>query len=180
MSCLMTKARSRQGGFTLAEVMIAMAIIGITAVVLLEQRIEVVRGAARARDLRSTWVLTSQKLAELELDKALWTGTETQSNGDFAEVDPEFALYRWDYQIVREPIEVLDPKDPDADKKPRELMKLTLVVRTPGVEEPIVIEAEFPIKENKPDEPPPETAPASGTQPPATGTTPPPSGTKGP
>ncbi len=203
MSCLKTKARSRQGGlalrsagkprrgrrdggFTLVEVMIAMAIIGITAVVLLEQRIEVVRDAARARDLRSAWVLTSQRLAELELDKTLWTGTETQNNGDFADVDPEFASYRWDYQIVREPIDVLDPKDPDADKKPRELMKLTLVVRTPGVEEPIVIEAEFPIKENKPDEPPPatpatpDTASPSGTPAPASGATAPAPGPKRP
>ena len=161
--------------------MIAMAIIGITAVVLLEQRLEVVRDASRARELRSAWVLTSQKLAELELDKALWTGEQTQSNGDFGEVDPEFSAYHWDYQIVREPIEVLDPKDPDADKKPRELLKLTLVVRSPGMEDPIVVEAEFPIKENKPDAPPepstPENAPASGTQPP-TGINPEPRGGK--
>jgi prepilin-type N-terminal cleavage/methylation domain-containing protein len=174
---LKIKGRSRQGGFTLVEVMIAMAIIGVTAVVLLEQRLEVVRDAARAREMRSTWVLTSQKLAELELDKSLWTGQETQSNGDFGDVDPEFAWYRWDYQIVREPIDVVDQKDPDADKKPRELLKLTLVVRSPGVEDPIVVEAEFPIKENKPDEPPQpaasDSAPASGAQPkPPAGVTP--------
>jgi prepilin-type N-terminal cleavage/methylation domain-containing protein len=184
MSCLKIKGpslaarRRHDRGFTLVEVMIAMAIIGIVAVVLLEQRIEVVRDAARARDMRSAWVLTSQKLAELELDKTLWTGQQTQSNGDFGDVDAEFAAYRWDYQIVREPIEIADPKDPEADKKPRELLKLTLVVRTPGVEEPIVVEAEFPIKENKPDAPEPgttENAPASGTQPPS-GTSPAPPG----
>jgi general secretion pathway protein I len=170
---LKIKGRKREGGFTLIEVMIAMAIIGITAVVLLEQRLEVVRDAARARDMRSAWVLASQKLAELELDKTLWTGTQTQSNGDFGNVDPSFGTYYWDYQIVRLPIDISDPNDPEADKKPRELLKLTLVVRVPGLEEAIVLEAEFPIAENKP-----EPAPASSETPkdPGTGAPTPPSG----
>jgi hypothetical protein len=159
--------------------MIAMAIIGITAVVLLEQRIEVVRDAARARDLRTAWVLSSQKMAELELDKALWTGAQTQSNGDFGDVDPAFTDYRWDYQIVREPIEISDATDKKDAKKPPEILRLTLVVRAPGVDDPIVLEAEFPIRENKP-EPAPSTpaeggAPASGTTPPS-GTAPPAAG----
>src|SRR6516164_3201720 len=81
---------ARQAGFTLVEVMIALAIIGVTAVVLLQQRLEIVRAAARARDLRTAWVLTSQKVAELELDPTLWTGAGRQSNGDFYEVDPEY------------------------------------------------------------------------------------------
>jgi len=158
-----------------------MAIIGITAVVLLEQRLEVVRDAGRARDMRTAWVLSSQKLAELELDKTLWTGTQTQSNGDFGTVDAEYASYRWDYQIVRVPIDISDPKDPESDKKPRELLKLTLAVRAPGVDEPIVLEAEFPIAENKP-EPPPASSEGKdappGTQPSPSGVTPPPGGTK--
>jgi len=83
MSCLKTKGprRAGQAGFTLVEVMIAMAIIGVTAVVLLQQRIEIVRDAARARDLRTAWILTSQKLAELELDPTMWTGAGMQSQG---------------------------------------------------------------------------------------------------
>lgn len=127
--------------------MIALAIIGVTAVVLLEQRLEIVRDAGRARDLRTVWVLASQKMAELELDKSLWTGQGLQSNGDFADVDPDYRDYYWEYQIVRVPIEVADPKDPKSDKKPRELLRLTLGVRAPGVEEPFVLEAEFPIQD---------------------------------
>src|SRR5215831_2597872 len=113
----------KDSGFTLVEVMIAMAIIGITAVVLLEQRLQVVRDAARARDLRTAWILASQKLAELELDKTLWLGQGSQNNGDFSEVDAEYGHFLWDYQIVKVPIDIGDPKDPESDKKPRELLR---------------------------------------------------------
>src|SRR5262245_45382616 len=119
MSSWKTKARrsARRGGFTLVEVMIAMAIIGVTAVVLLQQRIEIVRDAARARDLRTSWILTSQKLAELELDPTLWTGAGLQSNGDFSDVAPEYGDFYWEYQIVREEIDLTDPNDPKSEKK---------------------------------------------------------------
>jgi hypothetical protein len=146
--------------------------------VLLEQRLEVVRDASRARDMRTAWVLASQKLAELELDKTLWTGQQTQSNGDFGTVDPAFSSYYWDYQIVRLPIEIADPNDPERDRKPRELLKLTLVVRAPGMEDPIVLEAEFPIWEDKPEASataPDSKDPATG-QPTPPGVTPPPAG----
>lgn len=135
-----------EGGFTLVEVLIAMAIIGLTAVVLLDQRIGIVQDAGRARDKRTSWVLASQKLAELELDPAIWTGLGGQNNGDFAEVDPELAAFQWEYQIVRMLIDTSGPTDPKKDDpKKREVFRLTLGVRAPGSEEPIVLEAEFPV-----------------------------------
>jgi prepilin-type N-terminal cleavage/methylation domain-containing protein len=172
---LRTEARIRnpksairnQAGFTLVEVMIAMAIIGVTAVVLLQQRIEIVRDAARARDLRTAWILTSQKMAELELDPTLWTGTGQQSNGDFSEVSQEYGAFYWEYQIVREQLDLSDPADPRAEKKIRELLRLTLMVRGPNAE-PVVVEAQFPIQDPKAAEPPPAeggTPPPSGSQP---------------
>jgi prepilin-type N-terminal cleavage/methylation domain-containing protein len=168
-SCLKTKARS-QDGFTLVEVMIALAIIGVTAVVLLNQRLEVVRDAGRARDLRTVWVLASQKLAELELDKSLWLGQGSQSNGDFREVDADYRDFYWEYQIVRIPIDLSDPKDLKSDKKPRELLRLTLGVKAPAIEEPFVLEAEFPILDPAA-QPPPK--PAGDGKPPDGGATPP-------
>jgi len=173
MSCLKTKGprRAGQAGFTLVEVMIAMAIIGVTAVVLLQQRIEIVRDAARARDLRTAWILTSQKLAELELDPTMWTGAGMQSNGDFSDVQPEYGEFYWEYQIVKEQIELSDPRDPKAEKKPRDLMRLTLLVRAPNANDPIVVEAQFPIYDPKA-APPPTTPPDGTAQPPPSGTTP--------
>lgn len=172
-----TPSRGRgRSGFTLVEVMIAMAIIGVTAVVLLQQRIEIVRDAARARDLRTAWILTSQKLAELELDPTLWAGAGMQSNGDFSEVDPDYGAFYWEYQIVREQIDLTDPRDPNAEKKLRDLMRLTLTVRAPNAEDPIVVEAQFPIQDPKATRPPaPDSGtPAPGPGPAGTPSTPPP------
>jgi len=174
----MRKVRRSQGGFTLVEVMIALAIIGITAVVLLDQRLQVVRDAGRARDLRTAWILAAQKMAELELDVTLWTGASTQSNGDFSEVNPDYATFYWDYQIVREPIDLSDPNDPKSEKKPRELMRLTLVVRAQGLEEPVVLEGQFPIRDPKAEAA--AAAAASGEGQPASGAPQPPSGTPPP
>lgn len=162
-------------GFTLVEVMIALAIIGVTAVVLLDQRLQVVRDAARARDLRTAWILTTQKMAELELDPTLWTGLSSQSNGDFSELDPAYAAFYWEYQIVREPIDLTDPNDPKAEKqKPKELLRLTLSVRAPGLEDPIVLEGQFPIMDQSAatSSPPAEGEKTGETGAPASGTTP--------
>jgi len=157
---LKTRAISRQG-FTLVEVLIAMAIIGVTAVVLLDQRITIVQDAARARDKRTAWVLAAQKMAELELDPTLWAGLGGQNNGDFSEVDPEYAAISWEYQIVRQLIETGDPQDAkqEEDPKKREIFRLTLTVRPPGMDEPVVLEGEFPVNPPKPDAPDPAKDP---------------------
>jgi prepilin-type N-terminal cleavage/methylation domain-containing protein len=176
---LKTRASKRRaGGFTLVEVMIALAIVAVTAVVLLDQRLAIVQDAGRARDKRICWVLASQKLAELELDKSLWTGIGGGNNGDFSEVDPDYGVFTWEYQIVREPIDTSDPtaaQNQGDDPKKRELFRLTLTVRAPSLEEPIVLEGEFPTT------PPPDdasktdptkadpSAPSSGTPAPAGG-----------
>lgn len=148
--------RRRDGGFTLVEVLIAMAIIGVTAVVLLDQRIGIVQDAGRARDKRTSWVLAAQKMAELELDPTLWTGLGSQNNGDFSEVDPELAVFWWEYVIQRILIDTSNPADPKVeDPKKREVFRLTLTVRAPGIDEPVMLEAEFPVDPPKPETPDP-------------------------
>jgi len=181
MDCLKTRETS---GFTLVEVMIAMAIIALTAVVLLDQRMAIVRDAGRARDMRTVWILASQKMAELELDKTLWTGLGSQSNGDFGDVNPDYTPIQWEYQIVRESVEIPDPTASAAenanDKKKRELYRLTLTVRSPGNDDPILLEGEFTVTPPKPegsgttDDPsktgtPDPSKPPDSAVPPATG-----------
>src|SRR5439155_16051572 len=83
----------------------------------------------------------------------------SSNNGDFSEVDPEYGVFAWEYQIVREEIQTSDPLDLPKDKseiKKRELFRLTLTVRPPG-DDPIVLEAEFPTTP-----PQPPTDPAKG------------------
>jgi hypothetical protein len=142
-----------------------MAIIGITSVVLLDQRMAIVQDAARARDMRTCWILASQKMAELELDKTLWVGLGTSSNGDFGDVEPDYGIYQWEYQILREVIDTTPQGETASqdESKRRELFRLTLTVRAPGVDDPIILEAEFPVAPPKS----PESDPAKDGQPPA-------------
>jgi len=158
-------ANRRTAGFTLIEVMIALAIIALTSVILLDQRVEIVRDAERARDTRSAWVLAARKLAELEMDPAVWQGTGSQSTGDFSEVDPAYARFFWEYAVVRVPVPMNDPLRPQAQpQKPKEILRLGLRVTTPSQEDPILLEALFPVDQGKP---PPQEAPvAPGQNPP--------------
>jgi len=163
------KTRANNQGFTLIEVLIAMAIIGITAVVLLDQRIVIVKNAARSRDKRTAWVLAAQKLAELELDKSLWVGQGSSNLGDFSDVDPEYGAFAWEYQIIREEIQTGEPDEVKKDDaKKRELFRLTLQVRSPGLEDPILLEAEFPTTPPPTDTPDPSKDPAAAAKDPQT------------
>lgn len=168
-----TGNRGRESGFTLIEVMLALAVLGMAAVMILDQRVDVVRAAASAKEARMTWVLASRKIAELELDKTLWAGTGGSSNGDFGELDPEYAGFTWEYQALREPVEVQDPLLLKPGSKPKEIFRLTLAVRAPGSTDPVLLEAQFPVtdleapaaEEPKPPGAIPETpAPPPGEQ----------------
>jgi len=150
----------RDGGFTLVEVVIALAIIALTAVVLLDRRVEVVRDAGRSRDVRIAWFLASQKLGELELDTSLWQGQGGSSSGDFGEVGEPYARFTWEYMIVRVPVETVDPLSTPTPQKPKEIFRIGLKVDAEGLGEPILLEAMFPVPEAKP------AAPAEGTPPP--------------
>ncbi len=137
--------RPREGGFTLAEVMVALAIVALTTVMLLSQRVDLIREARHTRDVRTAWVLAAQKTADLELDPRLWRGDGTSGGGDFGEMNPEFRDFNWEYAIVREEVPTNDPNEPS--EKPKEIFRLVLVVGGPELEEPIRLEALFPIEQ---------------------------------
>jgi hypothetical protein len=131
------------------EVMIALAIVALTAVVLLDRRMEIVRDAGRGRDVRTAWVLASQKLAELELDKTLWQGEGSGSSGDFSDSGPAYARFTWEYVAARVPVETMNPADAlqGPPKKPKEIFRLGLKVDAQGLGEPVLLEAMFPVQE---------------------------------
>jgi hypothetical protein len=152
--------------------MLALAILGTVAVVILDQRVEIVREAAAARDSRTVWMLASRKIAELELDKTLWRGTGGSSNGHFGDLDPEYEAFTWEYLAAREPVETQDPALRKPTDKPKEIFRLVLAVRAPGTELPVVIEALIPVEEvqapaegGAPATPPPPEPPDEGQKP---------------
>ncbi len=145
-----SRTRGAEAGFTLAEVMVALAIVALASVLLLSQRVDLVREASRSRDVRTAWILAAQKVAELELDPRLWVGDGGQGGGDFGELDPEFQPFTWEFLVVREEVPTNDPQNPD--DKPKEIFRLTLAVNGPSLEEPIRLEAYFPIEQARPEE----------------------------
>jgi hypothetical protein len=130
--------------------MIALAILGTSAVVLLERRTEIVREAGRSKERRALYVLATRKMAELELDKRLWAAGGGSASGDFGEDDPEHAGFLWEAMIVRQPVDLSEPgRLAEPGKKPKEIFRLTVLLRTPSLEEPVVVEGQFPIEEPK-------------------------------
>src|SRR5687768_928487 len=127
--------------------MLALAILAMAVVVVLDQRVDVVREASRARDARTMWMLASRKIAELEIDRQLWLGTGGTSSGDFSELDPEYAPFTWEYVAAREPVETVDPARMKPGEKPKEIFRLVLAVGAPGLDRPMVLEALLPVQE---------------------------------
>ena len=147
MSCSKTpvrKPRDSSGGFTLIEVMVALAILAVVTVLLLGKRTDIVRDAAQTRDMRTAWTLAAQKIGELELDPTVFSEEGGGSSGDFHEYGEEYQDFRYDYDVRKEEVPTNDPKD--TTQKPATLFRLTLTVRTPGSEEePIVLEGLYPV-----------------------------------
>ena len=146
-----SKTRARSAGFTLVEVLVALAIIALVSVVLLGQRVEIVREAGRTRDMRTAWALAAQKMGELELDTTLFQGEGGGSSGDFHEYGEDYGLFLYEWEVRKEEVPTNDPNNPQ--EQPRVLFRMKLTVKVPSAapdESPIVIESFHPMpKEEK-------------------------------
>jgi prepilin-type N-terminal cleavage/methylation domain-containing protein len=95
-------ARSEKG-FTLLEVMVAVAILGLTLVVLLEVVTNNVRATNHARLTTSATFLARQKMVDVE-DDVLYHGfvdNDESENGNFKEAGAAFSQYRWETLVER-------------------------------------------------------------------------------
>jgi type II secretion system protein I len=127
----------QRSGFTLIEVLVAVLIVAVVAIVLIHRRIEVVQDAARIRDERVAWTLAALKMGDLSRDPA---AIMDQDSGDFATDAPDQGEFRWSYESQLEPI----PLDEAADEKPRALRRVKLKILDPEDAELQSIEAMFP------------------------------------
>jgi general secretion pathway protein I len=80
------------GGFTLLEVMIAMAIMAIALVAVYQSQSQSVSMASDSRFLTTASLLAQSRMAEIDAD-TLKTST---ANGDFGEAFPD---YRWQVEV---------------------------------------------------------------------------------
>jgi len=143
MSSSKTRANS---GFTLAEVIIALAILGVVAIIILDQRIQVVRDADDTRDRRVGWTLAAWKMGEVERDTKLFEGNGQSDTGGFEDLSADYADYAWSYEAAREDVPTNDPDDPD--EKPKQIFRVKLKVLKRATEASLVeIDGLFPVKE---------------------------------
>src|SRR4051812_15628752 len=97
----MSSARARSAGFTLLEVMLAIAIMAISLVVIVRITSMNVRAAAHARMVTTATFLARGKLAAVEDDiiSLGFTDTDQEDAGDFS--DENYGKVRWSSLIER-------------------------------------------------------------------------------
>ena len=112
--------RRADGGFTLLEVMLALAIVATTVFALLYMRTRAIQNVTSAKQMRSSWGLLQQKVGDYEEVKIddVKEGTESGSFDD----DPQASWERTTEKVVMEMIEKVD------DDHPREMWKISLKV----------------------------------------------------
>jgi len=87
-----------QAGFTLLEVMIALAIVAVALVALLGLETRSIEVSARQQILTRATLLAQERLAEIE---SAATVDAAETSGVFA---PPFAEFRWQVQFVATPL----------------------------------------------------------------------------
>jgi len=115
----------REAGFTLIEVIVALAIVVLAVVPLIIENGKVMRDTAETRNKRVAWVLLAYKMAELEVDSVDVVDGGSDS-GDFRDYDEEYAEFAWTWEAVLEEVPTNDPDIPD--ELPSEILRVTVVV----------------------------------------------------
>jgi len=115
-------ARRHAGGFTLLEVMLAVAIIATTVFALLYLRTRAIDQTGQAREARVMWALLQQKVGDFDEIKVddIKEGTES---GSFE--DPGLENARWERVTEKVTMDMIEKVD---DDHPREMWKVTVRV----------------------------------------------------
>jgi prepilin-type N-terminal cleavage/methylation domain-containing protein len=137
MNSMRHRRPSQRSGFTLIEVLIAILIVAVVAIVLIYRRIDVVRDAARVRAERVAWTLAALKLGDMSRDPAALLDADS---GDFSEDAPDLADFQWSYEAQWEPI----PLDAVEGQTVRSLRRIHLKILDADDVELQSIEAMFP------------------------------------
>jgi general secretion pathway protein I len=95
------RARCAPGGFTLLEVMVALAIVSVALVSLLALGNRSIATHARLQRLTQATLLAQQKMASTEVDARLGRLEQNRQEGVFPE---PYNLYRWRLEFADTPL----------------------------------------------------------------------------
>jgi prepilin-type N-terminal cleavage/methylation domain-containing protein len=120
------RAAGGRGGFTLIEILAAVAILAVALLAVVAMRNESVREIRRVVDHSDAWVLGTLAMGAVETAEFLEAGSD---GGAFE----EYPGYRW--EVVREPFEVdiVAAYFPGMERaaiqhEPKELLRITLTI----------------------------------------------------
>jgi prepilin-type N-terminal cleavage/methylation domain-containing protein len=141
--------RNSESGFSLIEVLMALAILAIVTVVLLGRRVEIVRDTAEAKERRLAWALAAQLMTEIETSTSL-QGEGGSFSGDFMDLGKEKDskewqdqygrfLYRW--EAVKEDVPTNDSKE----TLPKKIFRVKVAISTESIEDLVTLEGMFPV-----------------------------------
>lgn len=100
-SALSTRDAAASRGFTLLEIMVALAIISVALVALLALGNRSIATHARLQQLTQATLLAQQKLATAEVDARLGRLEQIRQEGVFPE---PYAAYRWRLEFADTPL----------------------------------------------------------------------------
>lgn len=98
----MSRERSWASGFTLVEIMIALAILSIGLLSLYTAQGNSLRASGRAEDIQTASLLARQLMAQkmLEIEQGMSKGQLPEDKEvETGEFDPPFDRYRWEYSV---------------------------------------------------------------------------------
>ncbi len=137
-----------QAGFTLMEVLLAVAILAIVTVTLLWRRVEIIRDTAHARDQRMAWSLLAQEMAKIELDPEIFLSDTGAERGDFKDLGPEYAGFEYRWEMSKVDVPTNDPTS--KTEQPKKIFLVTLSIRKIDEEGDLAtMQAMFPIPSTK-------------------------------
>lgn len=117
---------SRRNGFTLVEVLVAVAILGISLMAVIVLRNECIRDVRRVVDANDAWVLGTLALGAVQTAEILDEGAD---GGSFE----EFPQYRWEVVKTTVPVDIVPEYFPGRDRasiphEPKEILRIELVI----------------------------------------------------
>ncbi len=141
---LVPRSAKREGGFTLIEVLFALALMAVALAVLGNILKGSIGQAGYAREQRTGAILADQKMGQLLSVKDI--ELEPHS-GQFEGYDG----FDWSFESANKSLKITKPDNKEEEQG--QFVEITLSVRIPGTDKPIKVVAHKPI----------DPAPASGT-----------------